>query len=153
MLYACCRRHRSTQPRKSTNSHRLICLPTDFVVSDALCGKPLSEQFSLGVCVCVRACACAFVSVCVCVWCVCVCVCVRSCVWKVFSEGEEDWVCLSGVTEPGGVTPTAHQPRPSSDRSVYWNSLSSLKMLPVLPHNNAVTKILYKDLQNRSKKY
>ncbi len=124
MLYACCRRHRSTQPRKSTNSHRLICLPTDFVVTDALCGKPLSEQFSLGVCM--RACTCAFVCVCVraCVR-ACACACVRSCVWEVCSEGEEDWVCLSGVTEPGGVTPTAHQPRPSSDRSAYRNSLLS----------------------------
>lgn len=122
-LYACCRMHQSTQSRKSSevlsiNSHRLICLLTDFVVTDALlCRKPLSEQLFLFVCVRVHA-----------------------CVWEVCSEGEEDWVCLSGVTEPGGVTPTAHQPQPSSDRSAYRNSHSPFNMFPVWPHSNCVTK-------------
>lgn len=102
----------------STNLHSLIGSPTDFFVTDALiCRKPLSEQLFLFVCVRVHA-----------------------CVWEVCSEGEEDWVCLSGVTEPGGVTPTAHQPQPSSDRSAYRNSHSPFNMFPVWPHSNCVTK-------------
>jgi len=100
-------------------SWRLISSPTDLVVTDIYGQATVRGTLA--------------------VWCVCVCVCV----W------EEGWVCLSGVTEAGGVTPTAHQPWPSTDRSNYRNTHSPIKMLPVWPHSNSQTKRLYIYLQNR----